>query len=187
MCWQGFRKRPRSTIRRPLVGRHQRYRRFGSEAKPTRRTFVTASSRRRPRACRRAGSRCLQGSSCVAVRQELSRGTAALSWELCAVAWRTQCGAACCWSSSSDVGSGAAVGTRRPVDLGQSPEGSGTSGGGTEYMGPKSRHRTGGTVPFSSGLSPPKRRSRPTSSPSLAPRPRARRLRLPGGTAAMLA
>jgi hypothetical protein len=40
------------------------------------------------------------------------------------------------------------------VDLGLSPEWNGTSGGGTQDMGSKSRHRTRGTVPFSSGLSP---------------------------------
>jgi hypothetical protein len=100
MCWQGFRKRPRSAIRRPPVGRHRRYRCFGSEAKPTRRTFVTASSRRRPRACRWAGSRqCCSSAALMSPRflpvlpsrrQELSRGPAALSCEPCAVAWRTQ-------------------------------------------------------------------------------------------------
>jgi len=66
----GVPKRPRITVRRPPVGRHRRYRCFGSEAKPTRRTCVTAAASGMPpdrdNAVRQRPL-CFQILTCVAV------------------------------------------------------------------------------------------------------------------------
>jgi hypothetical protein len=75
----------------------------------------------------------------------------------CAVTWRTQCRATCRWSWSSDVGRRCRRLDAPAVALrpGTIPDGISTSGGGRRYMGSKSRCRTGVTLPFSSGISPP--------------------------------